>query len=96
MLYLKHMKTYTKFKKEILKDKELERLYKESEPEFLIVQKIIEQRIKKGLTQAKLARRAGTQQSAIARLESGTYNPSLKFLEKVATALDTQLVVSLR
>jgi transcriptional regulator with XRE-family HTH domain len=56
---------------------------------------IIEARLKKGLTQAVLAKKIGTRQSAVARLESGNYNPSMAFLERVASALDARLEVSL-
>lgn len=89
------MKSYTTFKKQILKDKKIAKAYKALEPEFILVQTIIEKRMEKGLTQAALAQKIGTKQSAIARLESGAYNPSLSFLEKVAKALDAQLVVSM-
>jgi transcriptional regulator with XRE-family HTH domain len=43
------------------------------------------------LTQAELARRAGTTQSAIARLESPGGNPRLKTLERVMSAMDRSL-----
>lgn len=45
----------------------------------------------KGLTQKELADKVGTQQSAIARLESGKDIPSLTFLMRVAEALDKTL-----
>lgn len=40
-----------------------------------------------GLTQTELAKRMGTKQENISRFESGTYNPTLKFLWKMAKAL---------
>lgn len=89
------MKSYKDFKKQLLNDKETKKVYKQLGPEFALMQLIIEKRIKKGLTQAQLAKKVGTQQSAISRLEQGTYNPTLAFLQKVATALDTELRVSL-
>jgi predicted transcriptional regulator len=89
------MKSYATFKKQLLKDTAVSRIYNELGPEFALVQMIIEKRIKKGLTQLELARRIGTKQSAIARLESGRYNPTLVFLERVAKALDGQLMVSI-
>src|SRR2546430_41628 len=46
-----------------------------------------------GLTQAKLARRAGLSQPAVARLEDPDYNPTLDMLERVAAALGTRLEV---
>ena len=43
------------------------------------------------LTQEVLANRAGTKKSNISRLESGTYNPSLDFLLKVAGCMGKTL-----
>ncbi len=43
------------------------------------------------MTQKQLAEKIGTKQSNIARLESGNYNPSYQFLQKVAGALDKKL-----
>ncbi len=90
------MKSYKAVKKLLLKNKNVLAAYEKLEPEFAFAQLIIERRVQKGLTQAALARRIGTKQSAIARLESGAYNPTIDFLEKVAKALDARLVVSLR
>ena len=50
----------------------------------------------RGLSQRQLAERMGTTQSAIARLEGGGVAPSLATLERLAAALDAELVVSLR
>ena len=46
------------------------------------------------MTQAELARRLGTTQSAVARLESPTANPRLGTLERALAALDRELVVT--
>lgn len=89
------MKSYTKIKERLLKDKATSEAYQKLGAEFMLAQIIIEKRLAKGFTQATLARKIGTKQSAIARLESGSYNPSLVFMEKVAKALDTKLVISL-
>lgn len=50
-------------------------------------------RTEAGLTQAELAERVGTTQSAIARMEGGGTRPTLETLEKVATAVGADLVV---
>lgn len=89
------MKTYSNFKKELLKNKKLRKEYDKLAPEFAIAQTIIEKRLEKGLSQSELAQKIGTKQSAISRLESGNYNPSIIFLEKVAKALNLNLVISL-
>ena len=46
-----------------------------------------------GLTQAELASRMGTTQSAIARMEGGRSRPTLETLEKLALAVGADLVV---
>ena len=46
-----------------------------------------------GLTQAELAGRMGTTQSAIARMEGGGTRPTLETLEKLAAAVGGELVV---
>lgn len=89
------MKSYRNFKKQALRDKELLKEYNKLAPEFAIADAVIGKRLEKGLTQAELAEKIGTKQSAISRLESGSYNPSIHFLEKVAKALNLNLVVSL-
>lgn len=88
------MKSYQDLKKEWLKDRDLKQAYDELGPEFELVAAIIEQRIKHGLTQAELAKKLGTKQSAISRLERGTYNPTFAFLRKLAKALGLELHVS--
>ena len=45
------------------------------------------------LTQAELAERMGTTQSAIARMEGGGVRPTLETLEKLAAAVGGELVV---
>ena len=50
-------------------------------------------RTEAGLTQAELARRMGTTQSAIARIEGGGARPSLDTLERLAGAVGKELVV---
>jgi ribosome-binding protein aMBF1 (putative translation factor) len=90
------MKSYQQIKKNLLKNKSTLKAYENLGPEFALVQMIIEKRLKRGLTQAELAQKIGTKQSAIARLESGTYNPTVNFLSKVAVALDAKLSFSIR
>jgi len=89
------MKTYSTFKNKLLKDKAVRKEYNNLAPEFAIAQTVIEKRLEKGLSQSELAKKIGTKQSAISRLESGNYNPSISFLEKVAKALNLNLVISL-
>jgi transcriptional regulator with XRE-family HTH domain len=52
-------------------------------------------RILRGLSQEQLAELVGTKQPSIARLESGATAPSISFLRKVATALNSRVEVRL-
>ncbi|MEK7584100.1 MAG: helix-turn-helix transcriptional regulator [Patescibacteria group bacterium] len=88
------MRTHAEVKRELLKDPEVRKAYDDLGPQFALIEKIIEKRISEGLTQKELARRIGTKQSAIARFESGTYNPTLGFLRKVARGLDVKLKIT--
>lgn len=53
-------------------------------------------REERGLSQAELARRMGTTQSVIARLELGGVEPRFDTLDRVATALDLDLIIDFR
>lgn len=87
---------WSDFKNKQLEDPAFRQAFEDLEPEYQLVKAIIKQRKLKGMTQAELARKVGTRQSAIARLESGTYNPSLQLLKKVARALDVKIEISLK
>ncbi|MFI5955725.1 helix-turn-helix domain-containing protein [Cryptosporangium sp. NPDC051539] len=47
-----------------------------------------------GLTQTELARRMGTTQSAIARVEAGGSTPTLDLLDRVGRAIDAQITLT--
>ena len=55
---------------------------------------IIRARLNAELTQKELAKRMGTTQGAIARLESGTAYPSTRTLQKLAEATGHKLKIS--
>lgn len=88
------MESYEKFKKRLLKDPEVKKHYDALKPEFELAAAIIQKRIDKKMSQAALAKKMGTKQSAVSRLESGNSNPSFAQLRKVAKALDSKLKVS--
>ena len=76
-----------------LKDPEFKAEYDKLQPEYAVINAIIEARVKRGITQKELAGRIGTKQSVISRLESGNANPSVAFLKKLAEALNTNLQI---
>ncbi len=66
---------------------------KKLRPILDIAADVIRLREGKEWTQAELAQRVGTRQANISRLENGLSNPTLRFLQKVAQALDTDLTI---
>lgn len=78
-----------------MSDPEFRKEYEEAGAELAIVETLIRARNRARLSQAELARRIGTTQSAIARLESGSISPSLSTLRRYAAATGTQLHMEL-
>lgn len=90
--------TLSNFIKKQLKNDDF-KLYYDRELLINKIAKIVyELRVAKNLTQAQLAKRIGTSQSSIARLESGndTRIPSLELLAKIAAAVNAELNISIR
>lgn len=69
--------------------------YDELGPRYELIRAEIEIRREIGMTQKQLAEKMGTAQSNISRFESGTYNPSLGFLYKMARSLGKTLKISM-
>lgn len=90
------MKPFTQLKKELLQNTDVAREYKRLTPRYQVISGLIAARLKKGYTQKELADKIGTKQSAIARLESGSVNPSLGLLEKIASVMGYRLTVQLQ
>ena len=76
------------------KDPKYREEYDKLRPEFEIARLLIKARTQAGLTQAQLAEKLQTTQSAVARFESGKTNPSTSTLKKIAQATGTQLKIS--
>ncbi|WP_295093806.1 helix-turn-helix transcriptional regulator [Ruminococcus sp.] len=61
------------------------------EPEYTIMQAMIDARTSKGLTQKELSIRSGIAQGDISKLENGNANPSIRTLQRLATAMGKTL-----
>lgn len=90
------MTNWDTFKKKLLKNPEFRRLYEESQPEFEITKAIIRARIQNKITQKELAKRMNTTQSVISRVEQAKTSPSISFLKRLASALNTSLSVQFK
>jgi DNA-binding XRE family transcriptional regulator len=85
---------HNEIKKLLLDDSEIKSEYDELSPIYELKKEIIRLRIEKGLSQKDLAVLMGTKQSAISRLENGSYNPSVEFLNRIAHTLGKELHIS--
>ena len=73
------------------RDEDYRKAYERLGPEFELARALVGARKRAGITQAELAARMKTTQSAVARLESGRVPPSTRTLEKIARATGTRL-----
>ncbi|RDE10553.1 helix-turn-helix domain-containing protein [Pelagibacterium lacus] len=69
--------------------------YEKADAEFAVVEALVRARMRAKLTQAELASRIGTTQSAIARLEGGNVSPSIATLQRYAKATGARLKIEL-
>ena len=85
------------FKVRALARPNVRRAYDGIAEEFELLDEILKARTASGLTQAEVAARIGTTQSAVARLESeiGKPSPSIATLKRYASALGYKLQVRL-
>ena len=88
----KHL-DFDDYKKQALKNQKVKTEYDRLQPEFVLINTLIEARKKSGMTQAQLAKKIGTKQSVISRLEIGLANPTLEFLKRLANALNSTLQI---
>lgn len=82
---------------EKMKSPKFKKAWHDLDPEFELLESMLKAREKAGLTQAELAKKVGTKQSAISRLEIGAFSKAtVETLKKLADALDARLVVKLQ
>lgn len=87
------MTNFNDFLNAQLIDPELKAEYNSIEPEFAVVQALIDVRKKKGITQQQLAHLSGIAQGDISKIENGNANPSIKTLQRLAAAMDKKLKI---
>lgn len=84
------------FLDEELHDREFSKEYEALATRYAIIEQIIKERTIQSITQKELAERTGIRQSNISRLENGNYNPSIEFLQKIASGLGKKVYIELR
>lgn len=89
------MSKWEDLEKELLSDPKVKKEYDRLTPRYAVISQLIAARLKKHMTQKDIAEKLGTKQSAIARLESGSINPTLEFLQKIAQVMGYKLSIHL-
>ena len=69
--------------------------YIEAGARIALGQAVYDRRIALGISQSELARRAGTTQTVISRLEGGAVTPTLPLLHRLAGALEGELILKI-
>lgn len=76
---------------EQLQDPAFKAEYDALEPEYAIMQAMIDARKASGLTQKELAERTGIAQGDISKMENGSANPSIRTLQRLAAGMGMKL-----
>ncbi|HEY6346031.1 MAG TPA: helix-turn-helix transcriptional regulator [Bryobacteraceae bacterium] len=87
------MACITELHKKWMKEPRYRKAYAALEEECALASAVIDVRSRAGLTQKQLARKMGTTQPVVARLESGRARPSLRTLERLADATGSRLLI---
>lgn len=89
------MTRIAELKKKLMANPEFRAEYEKADAEFSLIEALVRARSNANLSQAELAKRIGTTQSAIARLEGGGVSPSLSTLRRYAKATGSRLEINL-
>ncbi|MCD7981386.1 MAG: helix-turn-helix domain-containing protein [Clostridiales bacterium] len=87
------MTNFNDYLQEQLKDPEFRAEYDALEPEFSFMQAMIDARRETGMTQKQLAEKTGISQSDISKFESGSGNPSIKTMRRLAAGLGMRVKI---
>ena len=87
------MSSYKDYKEKALRNPEVKAEYDALQPEYDIIQTMINARNEQHITQKELAERTGITQADISRIENGTRNPSLAMVKRLAEGLGMRLKI---
>ena len=85
------MKTLEMALEEKMKEPGFRAEYEALEPEFAIMQAVVNARKSSGLTQKQLSEKTGIDQADISKIEIGEANPTLNTLKRLASGMDMKL-----
>jgi len=79
---------YSEYKKNLEHNPEYQEARSDLELLFAFGDAVLRARLKKDWTQTELARRVGTKQANISRIEAGLANPTLELIQKLCKSLE--------
>lgn len=85
------MSSYKDYKEKALSNPEVKAEYDALQPEYDLIQAMIDARTSQNITQKELSELTGITQADISRIENGTRNPSLAMVKRIAAGLGMQL-----
>jgi len=85
------MDDFTKQLNESLKDPQFKAEFEQKELRYKIIDILVGIRVQYKLTQSELAKRLGTTQTVISRIENGSVNVGIDFLQKIANTFNKKI-----
>jgi len=89
------MSDLQKHLEESLKDEEFKKEWDNLELRYAVIKQLIQIRNTYNLSQAQLAEKLNTTQAVISRIENGTVNIGIDFIERLAKAFDKRVEINL-
>ena len=87
---------YSDYRTKLKHNAEFQEATEQLKYQFAFGDAVLERRLKNGWSQTELARRTGTKQANISRIEAGMGNPTLDLIKKICDALDLELIFQLK
>lgn len=85
--------TLNDYLKKQLKDPEFRKEWEKSEVAYQVTRELIRARIEGKISQRQLAKKAGTTQAVISRIENMSVSPSIGLLQRIAVSLGRRLEI---
>ncbi|MGA9046131.1 helix-turn-helix domain-containing protein [Sulfuricurvum sp.] len=79
---------------ESLQNEDFKTAYEQKELRFKIIDILLSLRLQYKLTQGELAKKLGTTQTVISRIENGSVNVGIDFLQKLANAFNKKIEIT--
>ncbi len=88
------MDDFTRYLNKQLKDKDFKKEWDKLELRYQLIQKLIALREENKISQAELAKRIGTTQAVISRIENGNVNIGIDMIQRIAGAFGRTVTVN--